>query len=203
MKELDLLKKDWQKSEASFEQLSEKDIYKMIHTKSSSIVKWILIVSILEFVVLNGIGLLLPDNHHTHTTSAKLDYFLNYSLYLNYAITFYFVYLFYKNYKSICIIDSTKKLAESILKTRKTVKFYIGYNIFYVILIFILISIDILFTNHIVKNDSVLNTTEVFVILFIATLLIIGFVWGFYQLLYGFLLKKLKKNYQELQKIES
>ena len=31
MKELDLLKKDWQKSEASFEQLSEKDIYAMIH----------------------------------------------------------------------------------------------------------------------------------------------------------------------------
>jgi len=33
MKELDLLKKDWQKSEASFEQLSEKDIYAMIHKK--------------------------------------------------------------------------------------------------------------------------------------------------------------------------
>lgn len=62
MKELDLLKKDWQKNEGSFEQLSEKDIYAMIHKKSSSIVKWILIVSILEFVILNGIGLLLPQD---------------------------------------------------------------------------------------------------------------------------------------------
>ena len=31
MKELDLLKKDWQKIDNSFEQVSEIDIYKMIH----------------------------------------------------------------------------------------------------------------------------------------------------------------------------
>ena len=46
MKELDLLKKDWKKNSDSFEQISEKEIYKMIHKKSSSIVKWILIISI-------------------------------------------------------------------------------------------------------------------------------------------------------------
>jgi hypothetical protein len=48
MKELDLLKKDWKKNSDSFEQISEKEIYRMIHKKSSSIVKWILIISILE-----------------------------------------------------------------------------------------------------------------------------------------------------------
>ena len=47
MKELDLLKKDWQKNDA-FEQVSEVDIYKMLHKKSSSIVKWIFIISILD-----------------------------------------------------------------------------------------------------------------------------------------------------------
>ena len=61
MKELDLLKKDWKKNENSFEQVSEKEIYKMIHKKSSSIVKWILIISILEFTILNLIGFLIPD----------------------------------------------------------------------------------------------------------------------------------------------
>ena len=55
MEELDLLKKDWKKSENSFEQLSEKDIYKMIHQKSSSVVKWILIISLIEL----SIGILL------------------------------------------------------------------------------------------------------------------------------------------------
>ncbi len=41
MDELDLLKKHWKKDETSFEQVSEKQIYKMIHKSSSSIVKWI------------------------------------------------------------------------------------------------------------------------------------------------------------------
>ena len=63
MKELDLLKKDWQKNEASFEQVTEKDIYKMIHKKSSSIVKWILILSVLELILWSvlSIGVKIDD----------------------------------------------------------------------------------------------------------------------------------------------
>lgn len=34
MEELDLLKKDWQKNAHAFEQVSEVDIYKMLHRKS-------------------------------------------------------------------------------------------------------------------------------------------------------------------------
>ena len=51
MKELDLLKKDWKKNSDSFQQISEKEIYKMIHKQSSSTVKWILVISILEFTL--------------------------------------------------------------------------------------------------------------------------------------------------------
>ena len=49
MEELDLLKKAWQKDTHSFEQVTEVEIYKMLHRKSSSIVKWILVISLLEF----------------------------------------------------------------------------------------------------------------------------------------------------------
>jgi len=35
MEELDLLKKDWKKNENSFKQVSENEIYKMIHRNSS------------------------------------------------------------------------------------------------------------------------------------------------------------------------
>ena len=47
--ELELLKKDWQKKEFNVPELSYEEIHKMIWKKSSSIVKWILIISILEF----------------------------------------------------------------------------------------------------------------------------------------------------------
>ena len=63
MKELDLLKKDWKKDTNSFEQVSESAIYEMIHKHSSSLVKWILIISILEFIILNGISLFINDEN--------------------------------------------------------------------------------------------------------------------------------------------
>ncbi len=201
MKELDLLKKDWQKSEASFEQLSEKDIYAMIHKKSSSIVKWILIVSILEFVVLNGIGLLLPDDDSEMST--KFDLYLDIITIFSYGITIYFVFLFFKNYKSISVISSTKELAESILKTRKTVKYYIRYNISYMILIMVSFVVYTIYSDFITKNDFSSKMTFAIVALLFLSVIIIALMWGFYQLIYGFLLKKLKRNYEELQKIES
>lgn len=201
MKELDLLKKDWKKSEASFEQVSEKEIYAMIHKKSSSIVKWILIVSILEFVVLNGIGLLLPEDH-SNEFNDKFDFYINILEIFSYGITIYFVFLFFKNYKSISVISSTKELAESILKTRKTVKYYIRYNISYIILIMISFVAYTIYTDFITKNDFSSEMTIAIVGLLFLSVIIIALMWGFYQLIYGFLLKKLKKNYEELQKID-
>ena len=201
MKELDLLKKDWQKNEGSFEQLSEKDIYAMIHKKSSSIVKWILIVSILEFVILNGIALLLPEDH-SNEFNDKFDFYINILEIFSYGITIYFVFLFFKNYKSISVISSTKELAESILKTRKTVKYYIRYNISYIILIMISFVAYTIYTDIITKNDFSSEMTIVIVGLIFLSVIIIALIWGVYQLIYGFLLKKLKRNYEELQKIE-
>ncbi len=201
MKELDLLKKDWQKNEGSFEQLSEKDIYGMIHKKSSSIVKWILIVSILEFVVLNGIGLLLPDD--STNLSAKENLYLNILTFFSYGITIYFVFLFFKNYKAISIISSTKELAESILKTRKTVKYYIGYNISYIIIIIISFVVYTICTDVKAQNNFSNHVTFTIIVITFISIIMIAIIWAFYQLLYGFLLKKLKKNYEELQQIES
>ena len=51
MDELELLKRDWQKKDKQLPQLSFDDIYKMIWKKSSSIVKWIFLISIIEFLV--------------------------------------------------------------------------------------------------------------------------------------------------------
>ena len=59
MDELDILKKDWNKEKVDYPKLSYDDIYKMILKKSSSIVKWIFIISILEFAFWIGISLLM------------------------------------------------------------------------------------------------------------------------------------------------
>jgi hypothetical protein len=74
MKELDLLK-DWQKNKDSFEQVSEIEIYRMIHKKSSSIVKWILIISIMEVLLWTSLNMILMQTIILKT-SITMDSFL-------------------------------------------------------------------------------------------------------------------------------
>ncbi|NDP26764.1 MAG: hypothetical protein GZ087_04960 [Flavobacterium sp.] len=204
MKELDLLKKDWQKNDA-FEQVSELEIYKMLHKKSSSIVKWILIVSILEFVVLNGISLLLNDAKYD--AFMRLHPFISFLEKFNYVIIIVFIYSFYRNFKSISVLNSSKKLIKHILKTRKIVTYYIYWNIFIGGITGALSGVESFregFNNGINTegtNEKAVLATNCFTIIIMA-LLIMGFIWLFYKLLYGRFLSKLKENYTELKKID-
>ncbi|RTY85450.1 hypothetical protein [Flavobacterium sp. RSP15] len=200
MKELDLLKKDWQKNDNSFAQVSETEIYKMIHRKSSSIVKWIFIISIIEFVVLNTLSFLLPDKKMSE--SETIDIFITVLDYLSYGVAIFFMYLFYKNYRSISVTSNTKKLMECILNTRKTVRYYIGYNLFLVFFVAILLLSTEILIKSATNND---NGSRIFlncILMLFSIIILVGIVWLFYQLIYGILLKKLNRNYTELKKID-
>lgn len=212
MEELDILKKAWKKEENSFEQVSEKQIYTMLHQKSSSIVKWILIISILEFVFWNVIAVGMSDDKYQAKLEAYgIARFMNIINVINYAVLIGFIYVFYKNYRSISTLDSTSNLMSSILKTRKTVKNYIWYNLI-IIAVTIIISIVMMFSHNaelISMMEKQINeghkTLFMFICIGISTLFIaaiIGLFWLFYRLLYGILLKKLFANYKELKKIE-
>ena len=60
MDELELLKKDWQENQ-KFPKLSKQEIYALLHKKSSSIVKWIFILSLIEFSFWTVLGLFMKD----------------------------------------------------------------------------------------------------------------------------------------------
>ena len=198
MKELDLLKKDWKKNENSFEQVSEIEIYKMLHTRSSSVVKWILIVSILEFIILNGIGFLLNDKDYD--TFLNLHPFINYLEKINYFVIIGFIYLFYRNYKAICVLDSSKKLIEVILKTRKVVTYYIFWNMFIGGFSGALAGIEGWNAAGNLNKEGNIEINGI--TLLISMILLMGFIWLFYKLLYGRFLSNLKKNYKELKKLD-
>ena len=83
-----------------------------------------------------------------------------------------------------------------------TVKYYIWYNITYVGLEIIAIIIYLVDSKTLAKNDDLGILIFIIIFTILLLLLVIGLVWGFYQLLYGFLLKKLQKNFDELQKID-
>ncbi|AXB57130.1 hypothetical protein [Flavobacterium fluviale] len=209
MKELDLLKKDWQKNSGSFQQISETEIYKMIHKKSSSIVKWILIISILEIsfwtfsnLFINTDDVLRKINH------PEIVMALEFLTYFNYVVVLIFVYIFYKNYKTISTTVATKSLMSAILKTRKTVQYYVWYNLGMIVITAIL-SFFIAFVYNpdmeFLREKLALNGRAMFVTIGILFLVILGFFglfWCFYRVIYGTLLRRLYTNYKELKKID-
>src|SRR5690606_9177829 len=125
-------KKDWNKEGTKYPKLSYDQIYTMILKRSSSIVKWIFIISILEFVFWVAISFLMKDSE-----SARMIKDLNANDIIiplsvaGYLVLGYFFYLFFRNYKKISVTDNAKTLMENILKTRRTVRHYVAFNIAY------------------------------------------------------------------------
>ena len=212
MEELELLKKDWNKKDSNYPKLSYDDIYKMILKKSSSIVKWIFIISLLEFVFWGVISLALKDtesmqrfkNYNADSIIIPLTIF-------GYIILAYFFYLFFKNYKTISVTDSAKVLMENILKTRRTVKKYVAFNLIYlvfstIVVLFIEFDKDTELINQVEQASANGEVFKFYAIIIIVTLLLlvvaIGVLLLFYWLMYGLLLGRLNKNYKELKKLE-
>lgn len=199
---LDKYKKAWENQPEEANKLSAVEIYKIAQSKSSSIVKWIFIIGLLEFVVLNALYFLLDmDEAYAEYEKMGLENFVFYSQIIAYIILFYFLWMFYMNYKRISAVDSTKKLMTKIIKTRKTVRNYVLFNLGYMVLIMFTVTI----ASINLKFDA-LNTKKILLIIvltIIVTALILGLLWLFYQLLYGILLKKLNRNYKELAKLDA
>ncbi len=208
MDELELLKKDWKSREHELPKLSYQDIYGMILKKSSSIVRWIFIISILEFVLWASLDIIFRMNNvHTHYNQLESGVMTGFSLItsiVSYSILAYFIIRFYLNYKKITSTDSAKVLMENILKTRRTVKQYIIVNISLFALVMITTMGYVLFTGEFNEN-IVENQPPIWLVVSITLLVTVIFVICialFYRVIYGILTSRLKRNYTELEKLE-
>ncbi len=200
---LDKYKKAWGNQPEESSKLSSKEIYNLAHSKSSSIVKWIFIIGILEFLILNSLYFFVDmDEAYKEYEKLGLANFLFYIEVAVYPVIIYFLVKFYLNYKRISTIDSTKILMKKILKTRKTVRNYVFFNLGYIALITIVVIIASIGNNT--KFDALSNKQLLLTVFLTITFMCIflGIIWLFYQLIYGILLKKLNKNYKELIKLD-
>ncbi len=215
MDELELLKKDWQKKEGMMPKLSYDEIYSMLWKKSSSIVKWIFIISIIEFV-LPHLLYLLPSVRQGMDFYEQLgvkNLMIGISVF-NYVVVFYFIFQFYKRYREISVLESARDLMRRIIRTRRTVKHYIIFALSLFLFSFLAIASAIYFSDgeHLI---SVLNLDDeakdlsptrlkalisiVFIIMGILFTALIGLI---YFLIYGLLIRKLGRNYNELKRLE-
>ena len=214
MDELELLKSKWQEGNQELPKLSYNDIYKMRHNKSASIVKWIFIISVCELVFWIILGFLSPESNKELLVQIGLQNTLTILYGIHYVVIAVFLVLFYLNQKNIKTTDTVKNLMHSIIKTRKTVRYFVIYNVVSTALILVYINLYF-FTkkselyNILIKENEAYQgvpietfTSVFFITQFIVGILLIGFVLLFYRIVYGILLRKLKHNYGELEKIE-
>jgi hypothetical protein len=210
MDELDLLKKDWN-TKSNHNTISAKDIYPMLHRKSSSIVKTLFYISIIEllfWVCINTLPLVCSQSYKNKLDRIYTsDYLFTALTIISYAVILSFIYLLFKAHKAISITDSAKLLMENILKIRRIIKYYVAFNLS---LFGISIVIGLIYN---IKNDP--NTSETLhafsknqmlvsglvVLVLIAAIVLL--VWLFYKLIYGILLKRLNENYNTLKNLEA
>ena len=208
---LDLLKKDWKKREGSLPHLSYDQIYQMLWKRSSSIVKWIFVISIIEFLFWGVINIFMADHEYwEEMEQIHLKEFTVATYVINYAITFFFIYCFYKNYRKISATDNAAELMKNILRTKKTVKYYIGYILIstaLVALIHTYFMMDYHTSSTVVDDMEKYSFTPLQWLMFAGIMIgglaiFLGLIWLFYRVVYGILLRRLNRNYKELKKLE-
>ena len=210
MDELELLKKDWGKQDNTYKKLSAKEIYPILQKKSSSIAKTLFYISIGELVfwiLINTIPYFSSDSYRERLDAVYSNEYVFAGLTLvSYGVIILFIYLLFKSHKAISATDNAKKLMESILKTRRVIKYYVIYNL---VMAFISMVIGMYFAiihdPKLADSISHFNNKQMLVayaIVIGATALFILCIWLFYKLLYGLLLKRLNRNYQELKNLE-
>lgn len=212
MEALDTLKNDWKKDKVRYPNFSEKEIYAMLHKRSSSIVKWILVISIIEFVFWIGLSLLLRDSPQMKkVNSLDVGYIIIPLEIISYAIILYFVIVFYKNYTKIKVTDNARKLMQNILRTKKAVTHYIyAMIICYFVSMIAIFALFFMYDPELIHViDSYENSGNVgwFYLIYIsialiATGILLVIFWLFYRLIYGMLLRRLKRNYEEIKKLD-
>lgn len=200
--DLDKYKTAWNNQPEETNKVSKLAIYKMAHSSSSSVVKWIFIIGVLEFIfvaTINNVFRLNPNEYE------GLDNFIVGNIIwaeiISYLIMLYFLIQFYLNFKSISTSDNTKILMKKILKVRKTVKRYVFVNVGFVTIISLFVISRMIYMKDFTNYNL---STYLFIIMSIILLIIVFILlyWLLYQLLYGILLRKLNKNYKELTKFE-
>lgn len=164
---------------------------------------WIFIISVIEFLGLNLASFFLfnEDSELKGNNSPIFEFIINNIDYLSGLISLIFIVVFYIKYRKICVADNTKNLMKQILQTKKMVNYYIGINlsIISILSFYVIINVLSMDTDPTHGWKYYLFIIGIFLFLF---LIFFGIIWLYYRLVYGILINRLMKNYQELEKIE-
>jgi uncharacterized membrane protein len=211
MDQLEQLKKQWITSGSTYPKYSAGELTGFIAKRSSSIVKWLFYIALTEFSLFGLLSVLTYDTENQeHAQKIAGDFFYYGSYVLHYVVLIIFICFFYKNHRNIRAEQPTRSLMKNILKTRRTMQWYIWYNLGYIMVFTVAFSVLVLLNDPVItemtqkidtKNMITFNLAFIGIAMLLAAVLC-GVFYLIYSLIYGILLRKLNTNYQELKKMD-
>ncbi|MDF0718740.1 beta-carotene 15,15'-monooxygenase [Kaistella sp. PBT33-4] len=216
---IDDFKKTWQEHEVR-PKYGNSEILEMLNHKSRNYVKYILWISVVEFLFFTGLSVFYifrtEDSnsfisameklgvHNTPELQQEFGHLYNILKALSFLITGFFVVRFYQNYRRINLEANLKRFILQIMIFRRTVNHFILANI---LLLIIFTGILTLFIFRTLATQEITLEQPTLVGFLtgigIATLLSVGLIWLYYRIVYGIIMKKLGRNLNQLKDIEN
>ena len=216
--DLDDFKKTWQQEPVQ-PKYNTSEIELMLNKSSRNYVKYILWISIVEFILIFGVNLYYTylgeetadltnvlgklgiDNSEDFKNTLTQIYLVLKIVSL--SMTAAFIYFFYQNYRKINVESNLKKLILQIIRFKKTVQLFILANIVLLIVFSLILGIYI-FSVFSQQNIELTNSTMFgfFTGLLVTVGISVVLIWLYYRVVYGFILKRLGRNLDQLRKIE-
>lgn len=216
--DIDNLKKAWQEQEIP-DDYNQSEIEAMINKKSRNYVKYILWISLAEFLIFGIINFIAFMSNNIESDFSvilqklriqnqndivfSLDKVYLGMKILSLIITGVFVVIFYKNYKKIAVESNIKKFIRQIIVFKNTVNLFIVINIIILVLFLAgFISFLIMIINQ--QNIEVDNPTFFGLLtgLVLGLVISVVLIMVYYKVAYGILLKRLSSNMDQLIKLD-
>lgn len=217
--DIDKLKSQWQQQSVS-DRYDSTEILKMLNYKSKNYVKYVLWISMVEFlcVLILNVWHMIHDGGARNiihilevvglkeTQALKTTFNSIYGVlkFVSLSVTAYFVFLFYYGFKKIRVEANLKQFMIHIIKFRKNMNQFIMVNILFLV---VFIAIFAWFIFHTVSVQNLVldgrKTLFFFLSFILVTMFCVFLIFGYYRLVYGGLMKKLEKNLKQLEAIEN
>lgn len=216
--DIDSFKKTWQQQNVAPKYDSE-EILRMLNRNSQDYVKYILWISIAEFLFIIGISVYYFRSGEegssflhilqrmkiqvTPQIMASLERFYSVLKFTSVGITLFFVVKFFRSYRRIHVESNLKKFILQIISFKKTVNLFILVNILFLVFTTLLLTVFIFRTLALQNVEMSSSTIAGFITgLIISLAFSVGLIWLYYRLVYGIIMKRLSRNLAQLQEIE-
>ncbi|MCO7318534.1 hypothetical protein OKE80_04150 [Riemerella anatipestifer] len=214
--DIDKMKEVWK--EQPKPTYDNQQIEQMLNRKSRNYVKTIFWISVAEFLIILAFNIYgfcsvkrepallnVFNKMNIKIGTHLIENYHNIELFIKGAsliLTLLFVLLFYYSYQTISIESNLKKFITQIIKFRRIVNAFILANLAMFLVIMLGYLVEIIYLAYVQNVSFSEPKFLVFLVSYIVSIFLgVGFIWLYYRLIYGIIIKRLNEKLKQLQNL--